>query len=47
MLGVKVFNSSQSMVDAKNKLKTHQILTEAGIKSLKLYTQLEKVVNNY
>lgn len=42
MLGVKVFNSSQSMVDAKNKLKTHQILTEAGIKSPKTLYSVRK-----
>jgi RimK family alpha-L-glutamate ligase len=42
MLGVKVFNSSQSMVDAKNKLKTHQILTEAGIKSPKTLYAVRK-----
>lgn len=42
MLGVTVFNSSQSMVDAKNKLKTHQILTRAGIKSPKTLYSVRK-----
>lgn len=42
MLGVKAFNSSQAMVDAKNKLKTHQILTEAGIKSPKTLYSVRK-----
>ncbi|HOP65500.1 MAG TPA: RimK family alpha-L-glutamate ligase [Bacilli bacterium] len=42
MLGVKVFNSSQAMVDAKNKLKTHQILTENGIRSPKTLYSVRK-----
>ncbi len=31
LLGVKVFNSSESMSNSRNKLKTYQILTEKGI----------------
>lgn len=42
MLGVRVFNSSQAMVDAKNKLKTHQILTESNIKSPKTLYSVRK-----
>ncbi len=42
MLGVKVFNSAQAMVDAKNKLKTHQILTENNIKSPKTLYAVRK-----
>lgn len=35
LAGVKVLNSVQAMVDSKNKLKTHQILTSAGVLSPK------------
>ena len=39
MLGVRVINKSQAMIDARNKLKTYQILAEKGIPIPKTFTK--------
>ncbi|HHX93698.1 MAG TPA: RimK family alpha-L-glutamate ligase [Tenericutes bacterium] len=42
MLGVRVINKSQAMIDARNKLKTYQILAEKGIPIPKTFYQVTR-----
>lgn len=47
LAGVKILNSVQAMIDSKNKLKTHQMLTDAGILSPKtIYIVPRKNLSN-
>ncbi len=45
LMGVKVFNTSSSMTDARNKMKVHQLLANANIKTPKTVFTVFK--NNY
>lgn len=42
LLGVKVFNNVQSMIDARNKMKTHQMLANSGVKTPKTVYMVPK-----
>lgn len=47
MMGAKVFNNIQALIDARNKMKTHQKLSYAGINTPKtLYVVPKKTVKN-
>lgn len=47
LLGVKVFNNVQSMIDARNKMKTHQMLANSGVKTPKtVYIVPKRTVMN-
>lgn len=46
-LGVKVFNNVQAMIDARNKMKTHQMLAEANVSTPKtVYIVPKKCLKN-
>lgn len=47
LMGVKVFNSSKAMIDARNKMKVHQLLAAANIKTPKtIFTVFKNNYNN-